>query len=221
MNQELFTAVDHYLDNLFAPPDEVLEAALRDSTAADLPEISVSPNQGQLLHTLALLCRAQKILEIGTLGGYSAIWLARALSAGGRLITLEYDPTHAEVARTNIDRAGLANQVEVRVGSALETLPQLEAEGLGPFDMVFIDADKAPYVDYLEWSLRLTRPGSLIVADNVIRDGAVIDPDSTDPNVIGVQRFNTALAAEPRVTATALQTVGAKGYDGLALAVVR
>jgi predicted O-methyltransferase YrrM len=163
---------------------------------------------------------AREILEIGTLGGYSTIWLARALPPGGRLVTLELDPAHAEVARANVARAGLAHAVELRVGPALETLPRLAAEGRGPFDLVFLDADKGGYPAYLAWALRLTRRGSLIVADNVVRDGAVIDPASEDPNVLGVRRFLELLAAEPRVSATAVQTVGSKGYDGFAIALV-
>lgn len=221
MNQELFSAVDRYIDDLFVPDDEVLAAVLRDSAAAGLPMIHVSPNQGKLLHMLALLCNARTILEIGTLGGYSAIWMARALPVDGRLITLEHSPKHAEIARANIDRAGLGDRVAIRVGQALETLSNLATEGAGPFDLVFLDADKEPYVDYLQWALQLTRPGSLIVADNVVRGGAVLDAGTADSSMLGVRRFNAALAAEPRVVATILQTVGHKGYDGMALAIVR
>jgi predicted O-methyltransferase YrrM len=220
MSQDQWTAVDRYLTDLLVRPDPALEAALRDSAAAGLPAISVSPNQGKLLHLLARLQGARSILEIGTLGGYSTIWLARALPAGGRLVTLEADAKHAEVARGNIARAGLADVVELRLGPALETLPQLAAEGRGPFDLIFIDADKESYPDYLAWSLRLSRRGSLIVADNVVRKGAVLDPACDDPRVQGARRFNAALAAERRVSATAIQTVGSKGYDGFALAVV-
>jgi predicted O-methyltransferase YrrM len=220
MSQEQWTAVDRYLTDLLVPADPALEAALRDSAAAGLPAINVSPNQGKLLHLLARLQGARTALEIGTLGGYSTIWLARALPAGGRLVTLEADARHAEVARGNIARAGLADVVELRLGPALETLPQLAAEGRGPFDLIFIDADKESYPDYLAWSLRLSRRGSLIVADNVVRNGAVIDPSSADPRVQGARRFNEALAAERRVSATAIQTVGSKGYDGFALALV-
>jgi predicted O-methyltransferase YrrM len=220
MSQEQWTAVDRYLTDLLVPADAALEAALGDSAAAGLPAINVSPNQGKLLHLLARLQGARTVLEIGTLGGYSTIWLARALPAGGRLVTLEADAKHAEVARANIARAGLADVVEVRLGPALETLPRLAAEGRGPFDLIFIDADKEGYPDYLTWSLRLSRRGSLIVADNVVRKGAVIDPASDDPRVQGARRFNELLAAEPRVSATAIQTVGSKGYDGFALALV-
>lgn len=221
MNEMLFTAVDHYIDALFAPSDEPLEAALRASADAGLPTIHITPNQGKLLHVLALLCNARMILEIGTLGGYSAIWLARALPPGGRLISLEFNPAHAEVARANLARAGLANRVEVRVGRALDLLPQIEAEQADPFDLVFIDADKEPYTEYFQWALRLARPGALILADNVIRHGAVLDAAGDNATLAGVQRFNAALAAEPRVAATIMQQVGAKGYDGMAIAVVR
>jgi predicted O-methyltransferase YrrM len=218
MSEAQWTAVDRYLADLFVGADPALEEALAASDAAGLPQIAVSPPHGKLLHLLARGARAGKILEIGTLGGYSTIWLGRALPAGGRLITLEANPKHAEVARANIARAGLASKVEVRPGKALDTLPHLVTEA--PFDLVFIDADKEGYCDYLAWSLKLTRPGSVIVADNVVRKGAVTDPASTDAMVQGVRRFNQMLAAEPRVAATAVQTVGCKGYDGFAMAVV-
>jgi predicted O-methyltransferase YrrM len=218
--RERWTAVDHYLTDLFVPPDSVLEQALATSAEAGLPEIHVAPNQGKLLQLLAQLQGARNILEVGTLGGYSTIWLARALPRGGRLITLEASARHAEVARTNLDRAGLSDLVEVRLGQALDTLAELEAEGVDPFDLVFIDADKAGYADYFAWALRLTRQGSLIVADNVVRKGAVIDAASSDADVQGVRRFNEIVAAEPRISATAVQTVGSKGYDGLVLALV-
>jgi predicted O-methyltransferase YrrM len=220
MAQEQWTAVDRYLTDLFVPPDAALEAALQASAAAGLPAISVSPNQGKLLHLLARAQGARAVLEIGTLGGYSTIWLARALPEGGRLITLEADPKHAEVARANLARAGLAGVVELRLGPALETLPQLAAERAGPFDLIFIDADKPGYADYFAWALRLSRRGSLIIADNVVRGGGVVDAASGDPRVQGVRRFNELLAAEPRVSATAIQTVGSKGYDGFAVALV-
>ena len=220
MSQEQWTAVDRSINDLFVPPDPALEAALQATADAGMPLINVAPNQGQLLHILARSIGARAILEIGTLGGYSTIWLARALSPGGRLISLEADPKHAEVARANIARAGLAEVVEVRLGRALDTLPQLAAEGHGPFDLVFIDADKANTAPYFEWALKLTRRGSLIITDNVVRNGSVLDAASPDPDVQGVRRFNAALAAEPRVTATILQTVGSKGYDGLAFALV-
>lgn len=220
MTPELWTAVDRYLAELLAPADAALEAALAANRAADLPAIDVSPPQGKLLHLLARLQGAHKILEIGTLGGYSTIWLARALTAGGRVITLEADPVHAETARANITRAGLAAVVDVRLGPALETLPRLEAERCGPFDVTFIDADKPSTPDYFTWALKLSRRNSIIIVDNVVRDGAVIDAASSDPGVKGMRRFFEMLAAEPRVIATAIQTVGSKGYDGFVIALV-
>ena len=220
MSQDQWTAVDDYITGLLVPPDPALDAALQATEDAGLPPIQVAPNQGKLLGILAQAVSARSILEIGTLGGYSTIWLARALSPGGKLITLELDPKHATVARANIEKAGLAEVVEVRVGAALDTLQGLAAEGRAPFDLVFIDADKPNTAAYFEWALKLTRPGSLIITDNVVRNGAVADADSDDPNVQGVRRFNAALAAEPRVTATIIQTVGSKGYDGLAIALV-
>jgi predicted O-methyltransferase YrrM len=220
MSQEQWTAVDRYIADLFVPSDPALEAALADSDAAGLPAINVSPVQGKFLHLLARLQGARNILEIGTLGGYSAIWLARALPPGGRLITLEANPKHADVARANIARAGLAGVVELRLGKALETLPQLAQESRGPFDLIFIDADKPGYPDYLPWALKLSRPGSLIIADNVVRKGGVADSANADPNIQGVRRFCELLAGEPKVSATILQSVGSKGYDGFAVALV-
>jgi predicted O-methyltransferase YrrM len=220
MSPEQWTEVDRYFGDLFVPTDPALEAALGASAAAGLPLIQVSPPQGKMLQLLARLQGARRILEIGTLGGYSTIWLARALPAGGRLITLEAESKHAEVARANIARAGLDAVVELRLGPAQETLPQLAAERQGPFDLIFIDADKEGYPEYLSWSLRLSRRGSLIIADNVVRKGRVLDPASSDPDIQGVRRFNTLLAADPRVSATAIQTVGSKGYDGFAIALV-
>lgn len=220
MSQEQWTAVDRYLTELFVPPDAALDEALQSSIDAGLPPINVAQNQGKLLHILARSCGARSILEIGTLGGYSTIWLARALPVGGKLITLEADAKHAEVARANITRASLSDVVEVRLGKALETLPQLAAEEVAPFDMVFIDADKENTPAYFEWSLKLTGSGSLIITDNVIRDGEVINAASVDTKVQGVRRFNRMLAGEARVTATVIQTVGSKGYDGLAIAIV-
>src|SRR5262245_21386861 len=220
MTSDVWTAVDSYFSDQLAPRDPVLEAALADSDAAGLPAIAVAPNQGKLLELLARIQGARSILELGTLGGYSAIWLGRTLIPDGRMVTLEADPRHADVARANLARAGLADIVEVRVGPALETLPKLAADGVGPFDLIFIDADKVSYPEYHTWSLRLSRPGTLIVADNVVRGGAVADPDSRDANVRGVRRFTDMLAAEPRLSATAIQTVGGKGYDGFALALV-
>jgi predicted O-methyltransferase YrrM len=221
MTQEIWTAVDRYITDLFAPPDAALTAALQASQSAGLPTINVSPPQGKFLQLLARALAARAILEIGTLGGYSTIWLARALPASGRLITLEADPKHAEIARANIARAGLAGVVELRLGRALDTLPQLAAEGRGPFDLIFIDADKPSYADYFTWALKLSRRGSVIIGDNVIRKGAVLNPGaSDDPRVPGVLRFNELVAAEPRVSATVIQTVGGKGYDGFTMAVV-
>jgi predicted O-methyltransferase YrrM len=220
VSEKQWTTVDRYITDLFVPDDPALDAALEASKKARLPQIQVAPNQGKLLMILARMQRARRILEIGTLGGYSTIWLARALPDDGRLVTLEADPKHADVARTNIARAGLTGKVDVRLGPALETLSRLEAEGAGPFDFIFIDADKESYSDYLMWSLKLSRPGAVIVADNVIRDGQVANPKSKDANVQGVRRFNKKLAAEPRTIATAFQVVGSKGYDGFAIAIV-
>jgi predicted O-methyltransferase YrrM len=220
MNKKLWTAVDQYTTGLLSPADDALDAALAASEAAGLPSISVSASQGKLLMLLARMAGANKILEIGTLGGYSSIWLGRALAPGGRLITLEANPKHADVARGNIARAGLAEVVEVRLGDAREGIQKLAAERLGPFDLIFIDADKQSIPHYLEWSLKLSRLGSLIIVDNVVRDGALIDAKSEDPNVIGARRMHEMLAAEPRVSATTIQTVGSKGYDGLTLALV-
>jgi len=221
MSEPVWTAVDDYVASVCLPPDPALDAALESSRAAGLPAISVSAPQGKLLHLLARMIGARKILEIGTLGGYSAIWLARALPEGGRLVTLEYEQKHAEVARQNISRAGLSDRVDIRVGRAIETLPTLDAEGAGPFDLVFIDADKTGYADYWPWALRLARPGAVIIADNVVRDGKVADANSSDQNVQGVRRYLARVGAEPRVTSTVLQTVGAKGYDGLSIAIVQ
>ena len=220
MGDERWTAVDRYVADLLAPPDPALEEALEASAAAGLPPHEVSPAQGKLLHVLARLRGVRSVLEIGTLGGYSTIWLGRALGPGGRLVTLEADPRYAEVARANVARAGLAGVVEVRVGRALDTLPRLAAEGAGPFDLIFIDADKQANADYLGWALELSVRGTLIVADNVVRGGALADPDTEDPAARGVRRFTELLAAEPGVSATVVQTVGAKGYDGFALALV-
>jgi caffeoyl-CoA O-methyltransferase len=211
--------VDAYLENLFTPPDAALQATLDSTAAAGLPQIQVSATQGKLLHVIARSIGARRMLEIGTLAGYSAIWLARALPADGRLVTIELDPKHAEVARVNLARAGLADRVEIRIGRAIDVLPQLVAEGAGPFDFTFIDADKVGYAGYLDWAIRLSRPGSLIVADNVIRDGAITEEGTGDEATDGIRRFNVALAADTRVSATAVQTVGAKGYDGFTAAV--
>jgi predicted O-methyltransferase YrrM len=218
MNEAQWTAVDRYLADLLVTPDETLAAALEANAAAGLPPHDVSPTQGKLLMLLAQTQQARTILEIGTLGGYSTIWLARALPADGRLVTLEADPRNAEVAGANIARAGLAHAVDIRLGRALDVLPQIAAEGHDPFDLFFIDADKPNNPEYFAWALRLSRPGSLIIADNVVRDGAVAEPATRDASAQGVRRFLELLAAEPRVSATAIQTVGCKGYDGFAIA---
>ncbi len=217
---EKWTAIDSYLTGLFVARDEALDAALEASRAAGLPSISVSPNEGKLLHLIARIHGARKILEIGTFGGYSTIWLARALPAGGRLITLDFDAKHTEVARVNIERAGLGHLVEQQLGLATESLAKLVEAGAEPFDFIFLDADKEGYTDYLEWSLKLSRVGTMIVADNVVRSGKVTDPQSGDAMVQGVRRFLDRLAAEPRLSATAIQTVGSKGHDGIAIALV-
>lgn len=220
MNQETWSAVDDYFSDRLLPVDPVTDAALADSDAAGLPQISVAPNQGKLLYLLARINGAKKILEIGTLGGYSTIWLGRALPEDGRLISLEFDPHHAEVATKNIARAGLANQVKVRVGRGVDSLPVIEQEGVGPFDFIFIDADKASYPEYWTWSLKLSRPGTVIICDNVVRGGAVVEPDESDLDLTGIRSVLELIGAESRVTATAIQTVGRKGYDGFAMAVV-
>ena len=217
----VFGEVDRYIADLFAPTDAALAAVERSIEEAGMPRISVSPTEGKLLHLLALLCNAGRILEIGTLAGYSTIWMARALPARGRLITIEANPAHAEVARNNLERAGLDERVSVRVGRALDVLPELVAEGQEPFDMIFIDADKAPYAEYLGWALRLARPGTLILADNVVRGGDVLKENETDADTVGIRRFNEALAAHAGVASVVLQSVGTRGHNGMALAVVR
>ncbi len=217
---EVWHAADQYLTDLLVRSDPALDAALAANSVANLPRRDVSPLQGKLLHLLARLSRASNILEIGTLGGYSTIWLARGLPSGGRLISLEANPRHAAVARGNIARAGLAHCVDVRIGRALDTLPIIEAEGLGPFDLIFIDADKLNSPHYLMWALRLSRPGSLIVVDNVVRNGAVIDAANPAPGIQGTRRMFELISNEPRLSATAVQTVGGKGHDGLLIALV-
>jgi predicted O-methyltransferase YrrM len=219
MSQERWDAVDDFVTGQLIPADPVLEAALATSQAAGLPEISVSPAQGRMLELLARSHGARRILEIGTLGGYSAICLGRALPADGYLLTLEADSRHAEVAAANLARAGLGEIAEVRLGRGQDTLPKLAAEGGEPFDLIFIDADKGGYPDYFRWSMRLSRPGTVIIADNMVQDGAVADPDA-DGAAKGVREYVAAMAAEPRVSATVIQTVGSKGYDGFALAIV-
>jgi predicted O-methyltransferase YrrM len=220
MREAQWAAVDEYLGALLVPPDPVLDEVLAASAGAGLPPFHVSAPQGKLLMLLARLQGARRVLEIGTLGGYSTIWLARGLATGGRVVTLEADPARATVARANMARAGLIDVVEVRVGQALDTLPRLAAEGSPPFDLVFIDADKSNNAAYLTWALRLARRGSVIIVDNVVREGDVADGESADPDVQGAREALALLAGEPRVSATAIQTVGSKGYDGFALAVV-
>jgi predicted O-methyltransferase YrrM len=224
--EQSWAEVDDYIVERLVPEQQGLDFAIEASEAAGLPPIAVTPAQGKFLELLARIHGAAKILELGTLGGYSTIWLARALPAGGRIVTLESEPRHANVARTNIAKAGYEEVVDIRVGPALQTLPTLVAEGAGPFDLIFIDADKENYPGYFDWSLKLAKPGTVIVGDNVVRDGAILDPDSPDPItgapdlIPGVRSFYDLVSAEPRVTATAIQTVGAKGYDGFALAIV-
>ncbi|HKO52780.1 MAG TPA: O-methyltransferase [Polyangiaceae bacterium] len=217
MTQDQWTRVDEYVTSLMLPSDAVLDSALAASNAAGLPAINVAPNQGKFLSLLARMQGSARILEIGTLAGYSTIWLARALPANGRLVTLELDPKHAQVALANLERAGLSALVEIRVGRALDSLAALVSEGAPPFDFVFIDADKQSIPDYFLFSLKLTRAGSVIVVDNVIRRGAVLDAASSDANVQGIRRFNEIVSKTPGVSATTVQTVGSKGYDGFAL----
>ena len=219
-DEQRWTTVDRYLGAVLLPDDPALDAALAANAAAGLPPIDVSPLQGMLLHVLARAVSAHSILEIGTLGGYSTIWLARAVAPNGRVVTLEVDPDRAAIARENLRRAGLADTVEILVGRALDTLPRLAAGSAAPFDVVFIDADKPNTPQYVEWALRLSRPGTLILCDNVVRGGAVADADSTDESAVGARSCLELLAADPRVTATAIQTVGSKGHDGFALALV-
>ncbi|MFF0414661.1 O-methyltransferase [Kitasatospora sp. NPDC004745] len=221
MTQPTWDAVDAYFSEQLVGHDPALEAAEAAADAAGLPHIAVAPNQGKLLHLLALTQGARRILEVGTLGGYSAIWLARALPADGTLITLEIDPKHAEVARGNLAHAGLDKVAEVRLGRAADSLAALVQDGTEPFDLVFIDADKPSNPEYFRRALELTRPGSLIIVDNVVRGGAIADADSTDPAVVGTRALHDLIAAEPRVTATSVQTVGSKGYDGFTLARVQ
>jgi len=218
MTEQLWNDVDRHITDRLVAADPVLETALAASAAAGLPEIQVAPNQGKLLSLLAQIQGARTLLEVGTLGGYSTIWLARALPAGGRLVTLEADPRHAEVARANLAAAGLSEVVEVRVGPALETLPTLA--GLGPFDLVFIDADKANNPEYVAWAVELGRVGTVIIIDNVVRQGAILDGASEDPDVEGTRRLYDLVGTHPRLSATAIQTVGSKGHDGLLVALV-
>jgi predicted O-methyltransferase YrrM len=219
-NKRQWSEVDDYFARTIVAPDRALEEALAANAAAGLPSIDVSAPQGKLIHLLARTTGARKALEIGALGGYSTIWIGRALPDDGRLLTLELNAKRADIARRNVARAGLGGKVEVRTGAALETLAKIEAEGLGPFDFVFIDADKTNNAAYLQWALRLSRPGTAIVVDNVVRDGEVVDGASRNPDVIGVRRMFDLIASEPRLSATAIQTVGSKGWDGFVLAIV-
>jgi predicted O-methyltransferase YrrM len=218
--KEVWTDVDRYFSSALIKSDSALDAAVDANRKADLPAIDVTALQGRFLEILVRATSAKRILEIGTLGGYSTIWLARALPQDGNLVTLELEPRHAEIALHNLKTAGLANKVDLRIGPAAETLKTLAQEHTAPFDFIFIDADKAGYPEYLQWSMKMARPGTLIVADNVVRDGKVIDPKNPDPNIQGVRRFAELVAAEPRLSTTVLQTVGAKGYDGFAISIV-
>ena len=220
METEIFENVDDYIRDLVGTEDDILKSTFNSTQEANIPPISVSANQGKFLQVLAKTCNAKKILEVGTLVGYSTIWMARALPKNGKLISLEFEPLHARVAKKNIEKAGLTAIVDIRVGKAIDLLPQLHSNNEGPFDMIFIDADKPPYAEYFQWALKLSRPGTLIIADNVIRDGQVMDPKSTDEMVQGARRFNALLAKTPEVTATIVQTVGSKMHDGMAIAVV-
>jgi predicted O-methyltransferase YrrM len=220
MSQELWTAVDQYINNIAIGGDPALEAASEAAVAARLPPISVTPAHGKLLHLMARAQGARRILEIGTLAGYSTIWLARAIPAGGRVVTLEANPMHADIARANLTRAGVADRVDIRLGKALETLPRLAEEKQGPFDFAFIDADRTNLTEYFDWAVRLAHAGSVIIVDNVVRKGGVIDASSEDANIKGVRRFAERLSSDSRVTATMVQTVSAKGYDGFAMALV-
>ena len=221
MPDKIYNQVDKYISDLFVKKDPVLESVTKSIEESGIPQISVSPNQGSFLQVMALACNAKKILEVGTLAGYSTVWMGRALPADGQLISIEVEPKHAEVASSNIKKAGLEEKVSIRIGKAIEVLPQLIKENAGPFDMIFIDADKKPYAEYFQLALDLSRPGTLIIADNVIREGKVLDGSNDDEMVKGARRFNSVLADETRVTATIVQTIGDKDHDGMALAVVK
>ena len=220
MNTDIFSKVDNYISNLLAPEDKTLSDTISTLVNEGLPQHSVSANQGKFLQVMMIACNAKRVLELGTLGGYSTIWLARALPEDGKVVTIEIDPHHGEVAKKNIDNAGLSQKVEMRIGKALDILPNLIANKEEPFDLIFIDADKPPYVEYFNYAVQLSRPGTLIICDNVIREGKILDIDSTDEKVLGVQRLNEMLGQNKHVTATILQTVGVKEYDGMAIAVV-
>lgn len=221
MDNDLFAQVDHYISALISPEDDILKAVHASIEEADMPQISVSASQGKFLQLLSKLTHATKILELGTLAGYSTIWLARALPPKGKLITIEFSAKHAQVAQRNINKANLQDIVDIRVGKALDILPQIQANDEGPFDLIFIDADKPPYLEYFDWAIALARPGTLIIADNVIREGKVLDADSSDDKVIGVQRLNESLGENPKVFSTIIQTVGTKEHDGMVLAIVQ
>jgi predicted O-methyltransferase YrrM len=218
--QKIWIDVDRYFAEQLHLSDPVLDAAMQSNAAAGLPAIDVAPNQGKFLNLLARLTHSKKILEVGTLGGYSTIWLARALPPGGRLISLESNSKHADVAKSNIQRAGLSDRVDIRVGAALESLPEIEKEGLAPFDFIFIDADKPNNPGYLEWAIKLSRTGTIIIVDNVVRDGEVADASSSDPTILGTRKMFELMSRHARLSSTTLQTVGSKGYDGFALAIV-
>jgi len=220
MSQDLWTNVDDYINSITVGADAALDAAAASAAAAKLPPISVTPAHGKLLHLMVRAQGAKRILEVGTLAGYSTIWLARAVPPAGRVITLEANATHADIARANVERAGLSGRIEIRLGNALDTLPQLAAEKQPPFDFTFIDADRPNLAEYFDWAVRLSHPGSVIIVDNVVRKGGVIDASSDDPNIKGVRRFNDRLKDDTRVSATMVQTVSAKGYDGFAMALV-
>jgi predicted O-methyltransferase YrrM len=220
MDKEIFSQVDNYISDLLAPEDIVLTETIKSLDYEGLPQHSISPNQGKFLQVMMIACNAKKVLELGTLGGYSTIWLGRALPDDGKVITIEFDKHHAEVAQKNIDNAGLSQIVDLRVGKALDILPKIVAENEEPFDMIFIDADKPPYTEYFDYALSLSRPGTIIICDNVIREGKVLENNSTDEKVKGVQRLNKMLSENKKVTATILHSVGVKEYDGMAIAVV-
>ncbi|WP_080779529.1 O-methyltransferase [Chryseobacterium phocaeense] len=220
MNQQLFEKVDQYISNLVAPEDEILQQTIASLDKASMPQISVTATQGKFLQLMLLTCKAKRVLELGTLGAYSTIWMARAIPADGKVITVEFDPHHAQVASENIAKAGLSDKIDLRIGKAMDVLNELIAKGEEAFDFIFIDADKPPYAEYFELALQLSHPGTMIICDNVIREGKVLDENTTDERVKGVQRFNQLLADHPKVTATIMQTVGAKEYDGMAIAVV-
>ncbi|MEI3789556.1 MULTISPECIES: O-methyltransferase [unclassified Chryseobacterium] len=220
MNQQLFEKVDQYIGNLFAPEDSVLQETIQSLDDASIPQISVTPSQGKFLQLMLLSCKAKRVLELGTLGAYSTIWMARAIPADGKIITVEFDPHHARVASQNIAKAGYSDKIDLRTGKAMDILNELISKGEEAFDFIFIDADKPPYTEYFELALQLSHPGTIIICDNVIREGKVLDENTTDEKVKGVQRLNQMLANNPKVTATIMQTVGAKEYDGMAIAIV-